>query len=74
MKQNKTKPYQACFLSTYDIVSKDKNKIKRDTLTKLYNQESMTKKKRFVRNQVIKYHFKIRLYNTVIVLDIVITN
>ena len=33
MKQNKTKPYQACFLSTYDIVSKDKYKIKRDTLT-----------------------------------------
>jgi hypothetical protein len=24
MKQNKTKPYQACFLSTYGIVSKDK--------------------------------------------------
>jgi hypothetical protein len=33
MKQNKTKPYQSCFLSTYDIVSKDKYKIKRDTLT-----------------------------------------
>ena len=32
MKQNKTKPYQACFLSAYDIVSKDKYKIKRDTL------------------------------------------
>jgi hypothetical protein len=33
MKQNKTKLYQACFLSTYDMVSKDKNKIKRDTFT-----------------------------------------
>jgi hypothetical protein len=33
MKQNKTKPYRACFLSTDDIASKDKYKIKRDTLT-----------------------------------------
>ena len=33
MKQNKTKPCQVCFLSTYDIVSKDMYKIKRDTLT-----------------------------------------
>ena len=33
MKQNKTKPYQDCFLSTYDIVSKDKYNIKKDTLT-----------------------------------------
>jgi hypothetical protein len=33
MKQNKTKPYQACFLSTDDIVSKEKYKIKGDALT-----------------------------------------
>jgi hypothetical protein len=32
MKQNKIKPYQACFLSKDDIVNKDKYNIKRDTL------------------------------------------
>jgi hypothetical protein len=32
MKQNKIKPYQACFLSTDDIVNKDKDRIKRDAL------------------------------------------
>jgi hypothetical protein len=33
MKQNKTKPYQACFLSTDDIVSKEKYKIEEFELT-----------------------------------------
>ena len=33
MKQNKTKPYRACFLSTDDFASKVKYNIKRDTLT-----------------------------------------
>ena len=32
MKQNKTETYQVCFLSTDDILNKDKNKMKRDTL------------------------------------------
>jgi hypothetical protein len=32
MKQNKTTLYQVCFLSTDDIVSKDKDRIKRNTL------------------------------------------
>jgi hypothetical protein len=32
MKQNKTKLYQVCFLSTDDIVSKDKDRIKSNTL------------------------------------------
>ena len=32
MKQNKTEPYQVCFLSTDDIVNKDKDNIKSDTL------------------------------------------
>jgi hypothetical protein len=32
MKQNKARPYQVCFLSTGDFVSKDKDRIKRDTL------------------------------------------
>jgi hypothetical protein len=32
MKQNTTKLYQVCFLSTDDIVSKDKDRIKRNTL------------------------------------------
>jgi hypothetical protein len=32
MKQNKTEPYQVCFVSTDDIVNKDKDRIKRDTL------------------------------------------
>jgi hypothetical protein len=27
MKQNKTEPFQVCFLSTYDIVNKDKDRI-----------------------------------------------
>jgi hypothetical protein len=31
MKQDKTKPYQVCFLSTDDIVNKEKDKIKRGT-------------------------------------------
>ena len=31
MKQNTTKLYQVCFLSTDDIVSKDKDRIERDT-------------------------------------------
>jgi hypothetical protein len=29
MKQDETKPYQVCFLSTHDIVNKDKDIIKR---------------------------------------------
>jgi hypothetical protein len=32
MKQNNTEPYQVCFLSTYDNVIKDKDRIKRDTV------------------------------------------
>ena len=32
MKQNKTETYQVCFLSTDDIVSKDKDIMKRDNL------------------------------------------
>ena len=32
MKQNKTKLYQVCFLSTDDIVSKDKDRIKSNSL------------------------------------------
>ena len=32
MKQNKTEPFQVCFLSTYDNVIKDKDRIKRDTV------------------------------------------
>jgi hypothetical protein len=32
MKQNKTEPYQVFFLSKYDNVIKDKDRIKRDTL------------------------------------------
>jgi hypothetical protein len=34
MKQNKTETYQICFLSTDDIVSKDKDIMKRDTIYK----------------------------------------
>ena len=32
MKQNKTEPYQVCFLSTYDNVIKDKDRIKSNTV------------------------------------------
>jgi hypothetical protein len=32
MKQNKTETYQVCFLSTDDIVNKDKDRMKRDIL------------------------------------------
>jgi hypothetical protein len=31
MKRDKTEPFQVCFLSTDDIVSKDKDRIERDT-------------------------------------------
>jgi hypothetical protein len=57
MKQDKTKPYQVCFLSTDDIVSKDKDIMKMGTLYLVYllllgtcapeflNKESWIKKK-----------------------------
>ena len=32
MKQDKTEPYQVCFLSTYAIVNKYKDRIKSETI------------------------------------------
>jgi hypothetical protein len=68
MKQNKTEPYQVCFLSTYDNVIKDKDRIKRNTLIS-------GEINRFLPACLFSvwWCFVISLYNTVIVGDIVIT-
>jgi hypothetical protein len=50
MKQDKTKPYQVCFLSTDDIVSKDK-----DCAEFLHNLESNNFELKKYKKNLVRY-------------------